>query len=226
MPSDQLVISQDGSHTILSERFGVSYHSKYGALQETETVFIQAGLQSAVDQGLSTIRILEMGFGTGLNALMTLVYPQVAEIEINYSTIEAYPLGSDQYTALNYPTTLNLSAAQHNQFLQMHTADHAQQLTLNEGFTFTKYITDIESFFADQKYDLIYYDAFAPTSQPHLWTEDMMCRLASMCEGGAVLVTYCAKGSFKRALRAAGFSVEGLPGPIGKREMTRATYKG
>ena len=218
-----LILSQDGSHTVLSEKFGVSYHSKYGAIQETQTVFIDAGLKYKEDQGKERISILEMGFGTGLNALMT--YLQVEpDSELDYHTLEAFPLSVEDYTQLNYPEILKLSTEEKRIFHKMHAMDSGQKLNIGDHFAFTKYITKLEDFTTDHSFDIIYYDAFAPSAQEELWTEDMMHKLASFCNPSAVLVTYCAKGSFKRALRAAGFAVEGLSGPIGKREMTRAHF--
>ena len=216
---DKLVISQDGSHTIISDRFGVSYHSKFGSIQETQTVFIDAGLDYIVSRGYREINILEMGFGTGLNALMT--YKSIKGININYHTLEAYPIVEAQYTELNYPTVLSLTENQSADFLRMHQAPSGDKISITENFDFTKHIVRIEDFETDEKFDIIYYDAFAPTSQEELWTPELMAKLYKMCNPGAVLVTYCAKGSFKRALRSAGFTVEALDGPEGKREMTR-----
>ncbi|MFT4536703.1 MAG: tRNA U34 5-methylaminomethyl-2-thiouridine-forming methyltransferase MnmC [Saprospiraceae bacterium] len=216
---DKLVLSQDGSHTIISERFGVSYHSKFGSIQETQTVFIDAGLDYIVSRGYRDINILEMGFGTGLNALMT--YQSIKGIKINYHTLEAYPILEAQYSELNYPTVLSLSETQTKDFLKMHKAPSGAKISLSECFDFTKHIIKIEDFSTFEKFDIIYYDAFAPTSQEELWTPELMAKLYEMCNSGAVLVTYCAKGSFKRALRSAGFTVEALDGPEGKREMTR-----
>lgn len=217
---DDLIVSQDGSHTVFSKEFGVTYHSKYGAIQETQTVFIDAGLKFKA-QRQSQLSILEMGFGTGLNALMTLIQTN-PEHRINYHSIEAYPLNEAQYSQLNYPETLKLNEHLANAFTTMHSIESETAVQLSANFTFTKYIQKIETFTTNHKFDIIYYDAFAPTSQEELWTEEMMAKLFQMCKPGAVLVTYCAKGSFKRALRSAGFSVEALDGPIGKREMTRA----
>ena len=216
---DKLVFSQDGSHTIISDRFGVSYHSKFGSIQETQTVFIDAGLDYIVSRGYRDINILEMGFGTGLNALMT--YQSIKGISINYHTIEAYPIVADQYNNLNYPTVLSLSEEQTKGFLRMHQSESREKVALSENFDFTKHIIKIEDFTTSEKFDIIYYDAFAPTSQEELWTPELMAKLYDMCNPGAVLVTYCAKGSFKRALKSAGFTVEALDGPEGKREMTR-----
>ena len=216
---DKLVFSQDGSHTIISERFGVSYHSKFGSIQETQTVFIDAGLDYIVSRGYREINILEMGFGTGLNALMT--YQSIKGININYHTLEAYPIIEAQYSQLNYPTVLSLTETQTEDFMKMHKAPPGAKIAISEYFDFTKHIVKIEDFTTAEKFDIIYYDAFAPTSQEELWTPELMAKLYDMCNPGAVLVTYCAKGSFKRALRSAGFTVEALDGPEGKREMTR-----
>jgi len=217
---DRLVLSQDGSHTIISERFGVSYHSKFGSIQETQTVFIDAGLDYQVSRGYREINILEMGFGTGLNALMTLT--GIKGIPISYHTIEAYPISEDQYSQLNFAEVLEIDAEYQEQFLTMHKVDSGETTKLNTNFEFTKYIQKIEDFDTDHRFDIIYYDAFAPTSQEELWTPELMAKLYDLCNEDAVLVTYCAKGSFKRALKSAGFVVEALDGPQGKREMTRA----
>jgi len=217
---DRLVLSQDGSHTIISELFGVSYHSKFGSIQETQTVFIDAGLDYQVSRGYREISILEMGFGTGLNALMTLT--GIKGIPIKYHTIEAYPISEEQYTQLNFAQVLDIDSEHQDQFIKMHTAASAETVALNPNFEFTKYIQKIENFDTAHRFDIIYYDAFAPTSQEELWTPELMAKLYNMCNSNAVLVTYCAKGSFKRALKSAGFTVEALDGPEGKREMTRA----
>lgn len=218
---DDLILSQDGSHTVVSQKFGVSYHSKYGAIQETQTVFINAGLKFKEDQGQNSISILEMGFGTGLNALMTMIQSKPTTF-INYTTIEAYPLMEEQYRRLNYPEILDLDTAEKESFLKMHLCDSAKEVDINSNFKFTKHLKKIEDFTTPSKYDIIYYDAFAPSSQEELWTEELMSKLYKLCNPDAVLVTYCAKGSFKRALKTAGFTLEALDGPIGKREMTRA----
>ncbi len=219
---NKLILTEDGSHTIISGRFDVSYHSKFGALQETQTVFIDAGLDYLVSRGYRNIDILEMGFGTGLNVIMT--YIAIKGIQINYTTIEAYPLSKLEYQELNYPTIIPLDEKQTSVFLQMHSVPSDQELHLSDKFTFTKHIVKLEEFDSNKKYDLIYFDAFAPTSQEELWTEEIMKKLYNMCNPNAILVTYCAKGSFKRTLRAAGFKVEALEGPIGKREMTRGKF--
>ena len=225
MPSDKLIVSLDGSHTIESQQFGVTYHSKYGSIQETQTVFLDAGYHYLRSLGRAEVSILEMGFGTGLNALMTYLIAEQDNASVNYHTIEAYPISLATAEQLNYPHVLENEDANPT-LMGMHQAPSGTTKELSHTFRFTKHITLLEDFQTTQKFDLIYYDAFAPTSQEHLWTPEMMQQIASYCAPEAVLVTYCAKGSFKRALRSAGFTVEGIPGPIGKREMTRATYSG
>ncbi len=218
---NQLITSDDGSHTLISDQFGVSYHSTHGALQESITVFLAAGLHYARHNFISEIKVLEMGFGTGLNALLSLLEAEKYRKPIQYSTLEAYPIHIDQANALNYIEILNCSKFQ-NAFINMHTAESNQTIQLSNYFSFTKHITKIENFEYEGKYNVVYYDAFAPTTQPELWDETMMKRIYDLLEDQAVFVSYCAKGSFKRALKAAGFVLEPLPGPPGKREMTRA----
>lgn len=218
---NQLIQSDDGAHTLISSQFGVSYHSTHGALIESITVFLTAGLQFARDRYASPIRILEMGFGTGLNALLTLIESQHYRLPVEYTTLEAYPIDIEEAKKLNYIQILKADRYR-EAFIKMHNINHDEVLPLDKYFTFKKMIQQIQSHQPIKRYDLVYYDAFAPTTQPELWDDSMMARVYSMMSDQSVLVSYCAKGSFKRALRAAGFTVEGLPGPPGKREMTRA----
>ena len=218
---NKIIPSLDGSHTIVSEKFGVSYHSKHGAVQETQTVFIDAGLQHHINLGKKHISILEMGFGTGLNALMTYLHCKEGP-HIDYHTIEAYPISLETAKGLNYAEILKISPLEEQNFIKMHECEPGLEQAIGLYFSFTKHIEEIQQFTSNQKFDIIYYDAFAPSSQAGLWTEEMMQKMYHHTANGGTLVTYCAKGSFKRALRAAGYEVEGLPGPIGKREMTRA----
>ena len=218
---NQLITSDDGSHTLISDQFGVSYHSTHGALQESITVFLAAGLHYARHNFLSDIKILEMGFGTGLNALLTLIEAEKYRRPVHYSTLEAFPISLEQAGTLNYIDLLN--CPQHaERFKTIHAIESDTKLDLTNYFSFTKHITKIEEFAPAGKYNVVYYDAFAPTTQPELWDEAMMKRIYDFLDDEAVFVSYCAKGSFKRALKAAGFIIESLPGPPGKREMTRA----
>lgn len=219
----ELIITEDGSHTLTSSRFpSVSYHSIHGSIQETKTVFIDAGLDFVKNLiPNKEINILEMGFGSGLNALMTAIFAKENQLAINYHTIEAYPISIESLDQLNYAKILNLDKEMASWFETMHSASSKTTVS-NGSISFTKHIIEIESFEIQKEFDVIYYDAFSPTAQPELWTVEMMQKMNHCLKTGGVLTTYCAKGQFKRNLREAGFKVEGLPGPIGKREMTRA----
>jgi len=211
--------TEDGSHSMRSAQFDEAYHSKYGALQESQHVFIEAGLQYLVDKGKTTISIFEMGMGTGLNVLLTLLYAEKHQIKIDYKTVEAFPILD--WSELNYPKLLREKAAVY--FDKIHLLSPMESKVLSPYFTLTKFHQKLEELtFETASFDLIYYDAFAPAAQEELWTEVIFEKLFSAMKPNGVLTTYCAKGSVKRALKAAGFTVEGIPGPPGKREMTRA----
>lgn len=219
MPNS-LFETADGSHSLFSEQYGVSYHSKYGAIQETQHVFINAALRfKAVVQ--KEISILEIGFGTGLNAYMTLLEAAKRDLAIQYTAIEAYPISLQQATALNYATLLNDEASQAH-FLQLHFSDWATNLPITEQFQFIKQQIKFEAIDYENQFDIIYFDAFAPNSQPELWEAEVLGTMYKSLKEEGVLVTYCAKGVVKRTLKAVGFQIEALKGPPGKREMTRA----
>lgn len=213
--------TQDGSHSVLSHQFGVSYHSKYGAVQETRHVFVEAGLfQQALTK--SDLHILDIGFGTGLNAYLTLLEAQKRNLSIRYDAIEKFPIPEEQVKQLNYPDQIQASEEEKNWFESLHQSSWGDWHTITPGFELRKHKLDIQAVDFEDQFDLIYYDAFAPTAQPELWEEPVMERMQRAMVPGGVLVTYCAKGAFKRALKGLGFEVETLQGPPGKREMTRA----
>ncbi|MEM6317165.1 MAG: tRNA (5-methylaminomethyl-2-thiouridine)(34)-methyltransferase MnmD [Bacteroidota bacterium] len=218
--SNELFETQDGSHSLFSEAHGVSYHSKYGAVQETQHVFINAALRfKALLQ--SDLHILDIGFGTGLNAYMTLLEAQKRNLTIHYTAIEAYPISLELATTLNYSEVLNQLELQ-PLFLQMHTSEWSQPLALTENFNFQKEKIYFEQLDFSNQFDIIYFDAFSPNSQPELWEADLMESMYRALKTDGVLVTYCAKGVVKRTMKAVGFEIEALKGPPGKREMTRA----
>lgn len=216
----QIISTQDGSHSIFSEQFGVAYHSKYGAVQETEHVFIKGALQDKI-KTQQEISILDIGFGTGLNALMTYLSASKQVAKIQYAAIEAYPLSLEQALQLNYAEVLNLSETQQQFFQRMHETAWNEAIVLSESFTFTKYLQRFEDINFKSQFDIIYFDAFAPNAQPELWEADLLSKMYVALKDKGILTTYCAKGVFKRTLKKVGFTVEALPGPPGKREMTR-----
>jgi tRNA U34 5-methylaminomethyl-2-thiouridine-forming methyltransferase MnmC len=215
-----IVTSQDGSHTVFSEQFGFTYHSKFGAITESAHIFITAGLRY---RALMTkqIDILETGFGTGLNAFLTLLEAEKRNLTVHYIGLETFPIPDRAAEQLNYTDFLNCPDRKPD-FMALHQCDWSRAHQITPYFCFQKLPAAIETFEAIEKFDLIYFDAFAPQAQPELWTVDVMERMYHALRPEGVLVTYCAKGEFKRNLKKAGFEVEALSGPPGKREMTRA----
>lgn len=215
-----LQITNDGSHTLFSAQYGVTYHSHFGAITESAHVFIAAGLRfKAVVQ--RDIRILEAGFGTGLNAFMTWLEAERRNLQVSYTGLEINPLSAEDAADLNYPLLLN-APDRATDFHLLHRCEWEKAHPLSEHFVFEKRRTPIEQFEQKDAFNLIYFDAFAPQAQPELWTDEVFARLFNSLRPEGALVTYCAQGEFKRSLKRAGFVVERLQGPPGKREMTRA----
>ena len=210
--------TSDGSQTIYSDKFNETYHSVNGAITESNHVFIRNGLHLVEKPN---INILEIGFGTGLNALLTLDYSIERNRSVFYRSIELYPLEKETYSRLSYYK--NVSYATHEQFLKLHECPWNQDFGITDLFTLHKANIDIlVAQFVSAGYDLIYFDAFSPNQQPELWSLDIFRKVFDASNQGAVLTTYCAKGAVRRNLKEAGFMVERLPGPPGKREMLRA----
>lgn len=219
MTEKGIYLTEDGSHSIYSKQFGESYHSRHGALQESQHVFIEAGYQAK--KALPQINVLEMGFGTGLNAFLTYLRAFRQQIPTYYLGIEAYPIAEEEAMQFNYATLLE-AGNQSDVFHQMHQCNWKEERLMAPQFTFEKRNIKIEALSIEPIFDVIYYDAFAPSAQPELWEPPILEKMYNNLRSGGTLVTYCAKGVFKRHLKAIGFKVEALPGPPGKREMTRA----
>lgn len=218
----KIVRTADGSHTLQIPEWQEQYHSMHGALQESEHVFINQGL--AICTG-NPVRILEMGFGTGLNALLTCLDALKRGLAVEYTALEAFPLQDAEWQKLNYPSLLDHPKAQ-SVMEAIHTTPWGSFHSVNETFKFRKVEVDFRDFRAQAAFDLIYFDAFGARVQPELWTDPMFVRMYEAAAPGGILVTYAAKGSVRRAMEAAGFKVERLPGPPGKREMLRARRPG
>jgi tRNA U34 5-methylaminomethyl-2-thiouridine-forming methyltransferase MnmC len=206
----------DGSLTVLDTRTGSTYHSRHGARAESMHVFIQNGLNRRLEQRPRQLRILEMGLGTGLNVLLTSIAVADTEVAIDYHALEAFPLPERVWQAI-----VAYETAHQGMFRAIHEAPWDEAAAIGR-LSLTKHHLPLERFTDSKTFDLIYYDAFEPATQPELWTEDVFHRLYALTSAGGVLVTYCAKGSVRRAMQAAGFVVERLPGPPFKREMLRA----
>ena len=216
----RIVKTADGSDTIAIDDLSVSYHSKHGALQESTHVFIDAGLKYYHSQypECGTIKIFEMGLGTGLNFLLSNDYASKSKVKIDYTAIEKYPLSDNEIKDLNYAELLNEAEL----FDILHSMEWGKYIQATDGVRLHKVKGDLEGFGSDELYDVIYYDAFAPNAQPELWTVDVFKKLYGMMTDNAILVTYCSKSDVRRAMISAGFEVEKLQGPPGKREMLRA----
>ena len=219
------VITKDGSHTISVPDMNVTYHSVHGAIQESEHVFIKAGiLDSGIFDYTGVHQVLEIGFGTGLNALLTLIEADKHKNRIYYTAIEPFPLDESIIMQLNYCEQLNLPHYQ-RLFEKMHQCDWEEMYEITEHFRLTKHKTSLQEFSTGESFSLIYFDAFAPNAQPELWTETVFEKLYNLLLPEGILVTYCSKGTVQRAMKAAGFTIEKIPGPPGKREMIRAVKR-
>lgn len=206
--------TEDGSPTLWSDRFGETYHSTHGAVTESLHVFIEAGFNQTV---ANPLYIFEMGFGTGLNALLTYKFASPRNTTVKYHAVEIYPVPVDMASNIRVEDGLN------DAFLKMHKAEWNEPIAISPEFELLKINKSLLDWEPKDMYHLIFYDAFSPESQPELWTADVFKKIYNMLHPGGILTTYCAKGYVRRNMIAAGFKVERLPGPPGKREILRAT---
>jgi tRNA U34 5-methylaminomethyl-2-thiouridine-forming methyltransferase MnmC len=221
----KIIITDDGSTTIHLPEWDEQYHSKFGAIQEARHVFIQMGLFKVLErEAISEVSILEIGFGTGLNALVTWQEAKKKQVLIEYTGVEAYPVSSEEVEHLNFPRMLEEPEAA-SVFEKMHNTPWETPQVISNFFNITKQQKYFQAIDDVNKYDLIYFDAFGAGIQPDLWTEEIFGKMYLAIRDNGVLVTYAAKGSVRRAMLQVGFKVERLPGPPGKREMLRATKK-
>lgn len=218
----KIIKTDDGSVTIHLPEWDEQYHSKHGAVQEARHVFLKMGLYYFQEkENREKIAILEIGFGTGLNAFLTLIEAEKLDLKIHYTGVEAYPVSSEEIKQLNYPEAAN-SESYASEFQKMHEVSWEKETAISSHFDLTKKEMKFEEITAEVNFDLIYFDAFGARVQPDLWTEDIFHIMFKALRQNGVLVTYAAKGSVRRAMISCGFLVEKLPGPPGKREMLRA----
>jgi len=230
----KIITTTDGSKTIHIEDWNEQYHSKHGAIQEANHVFIKNGLhflchfeqchlersRKVVSESVENLSILEIGFGTGLNAFITLLEAEKLKVNIDYVGVEAYPISSEEVSALNYAELILEKDS--GVFKKLHEVQWEAPNQITSKFRITKrkqFFKDIKDI---EKYNLIYFDAFGARVQPELWTEDIFKIMYNALKPNGILVTYSAKGSVRRAMQSVGFTVERLEGPPGKREMLRA----
>lgn len=213
----QLQVTADGSHTLFVPSLDEHYHSVNGAIQESRHVFIEAGWKQVCKE---LVQLLEIGFGTGLNAFLTLLEAEASGKKVTYYTVERYPLEEELTGLLNYPDVL--APGRDSWFRALHLAPWDTPVPVTPCFTLHKIAGDSNACPLPSGLDLIYFDAFAPDKQPGIWNPEIFARLYRHTAAGGILTTYCAKGAVRRMMQAAGYVVERIPGPAGKREMLRA----
>lgn len=212
-----IIHTADGSHSLINKELNESYHSINGAINESFHVFIQEGLKHHYKKSL---KVLEIGFGTGLNAFLTLIEAEENHLDIQYTSIEYYPISAETVNLLNYNKLL--PAEHKNAFKQLHVSAWNKPVHISPYFQLIKLKKDFSYLMLEEQYDLIYFDAFSPDKQPEMWTEERFQMLYAHANKDAILTTYSAKGEVRRRLQAVGFTVERIPGPKGKREILRA----
>lgn len=219
---DQLnfVLTSDGSKTLFNAKVGENYHSKHGALQESKHVFLEAGLKYFLKDGEKKASVLEVGFGTGLNFLVSADYTINHQIELEYTGIEAYPLKPEIITATGYDEYV--SAKLWANFTQNYTSALRDQVIIDDNCKLDIANIELLQFHTEQKYDVIYFDAFAAIHQPEMWNDHSISHVCKFLRQGGVFVTYAITGNLKRTMKSLGFSIEKAPGAPGKREMLRA----
>lgn len=219
----EIITTADGSKTIHLPELDEQYHSKHGAVNEAKHVFIKNGLQHVLSKNnLGTVSILEIGFGTGLNAFITFLEAEQNNFSVDYVGVEAYPVSIKEAMIMKYPEAL-LVKDRESDFERMHQSMWEQSVKITSNFNLTKRKLFFIDIMDQNQYDLIYFDAFGARVQPELWTSEIFKKMYNALRVKGVLVTYAAKGSVRRAMLEVGFEVERLPGPPGKREMLRAT---
>ena len=217
----KIIKTSDGSHTIYNSELNETYHSLHGSINESNTIYIQNGLEYYLKKkSRKKINILEVGFGTGLNFLLTNIFFERRKENIFYHTIEPYPLPNEVIEKLNYVS--EVGEQYKDIFSLSHNLENDKKNYISESLEFLKSETSLENTILTDKYDIIFYDAFAPSKQPSMWKRINLEKIFSHMKNGSVLVTYCSSGQFKRDLKSIGFKVDVLPGPKGKKEMVRA----
>jgi len=212
-----LKITEDGSHTMFVKGLDEPYHSTHGALQESMHVFIKQGLLTVKQP---SVRILELGFGTGLNALLTLSQSISHKLDIHYHAVEKYTLKEHEYKLLNYEKFVDHLPK--GTLHRIHSCPWGETVQISDRFTLHKEEADFRSMKLSPNINLVYFDAFSPDKQPELWTSNVFDSISQVTDTGAILVTYSSKGNVRRALNSCGFDVNKVAGPPGKREMVRA----
>jgi len=216
-PMPGIIVTSDGSHTIYLPEINEHYHSVHGAVQESEHIFLKAGFDTCK---ADPVNIFEVGFGTGLNALLTAARSLEGSREVFYTAVEKYPLDDEVMKLLNHRHYTGANGTQLADAIRM--ASWGKMTSICKNFNLLKKKADLLTEALEGSFDLIYFDAFGPDKQPDMWSREIFEKIAAVTSSGGILVTYSCKGEVKRILRAVGFIPEMLPGPPGKRHMMRA----
>ena len=218
----KIIKTADGSTTIYLKDWDEHYHSKHGAIQEAYHVFLKMGLEPAIEKFGKELRLMEIGFGTGLNAYITLLEALLLGLDLRYTGVEAYPVAPEEWKSLNYTQSLEVTDTLARLFERIHEGAWESEQEITPEFRLLKRKQLFHDISDTQAFELIYFDAFGARVQPELWGEEIFQKMHDALVSGGILVTYAAKGSVRRAMQKVGFTVEKLPGPPGKREMMRA----
>lgn len=213
----QLTLTSDGSHTLYVPEIDEHYHSVNGAVQESRHIFIDAGLHECKK---NEINVFEVGFGTGLNAFLVMLEAERLQKKIYFTTVELYPVDLQNIKKLNYPDQISVGKTE--DFRKLHSAEWNKKIEISPYFYLKKICGDFTKLTLESNFDVVFFDAFSPEKQAEMWTENIFATIYEKCNENAVLTTYCAKGAVRRAMQKAGFTVERIPGPPGKREILRS----
>jgi tRNA U34 5-methylaminomethyl-2-thiouridine-forming methyltransferase MnmC len=215
----KIITTEDGSQSLYDDQLNETYHSTKGARGESVYVFLKQGLDFYSERfGRHDLRVLEIGFGTGLNAWLTKNRADDRKLHISYRTLEPFPVQKDIWS--------NLELGQDEVFYALHNAKWNSEISFGDYFHFLKMQQPLQKFESEEKFHVIFFDAFAPSKQPDIWEIENLRKCYDLLEPGGILTTYCAQGQFKRNLAAVGFEVQVLPGAMGKKEMVRGSKEG
>lgn len=214
----KIITTNDGSHSILVPELNEQYHSIHGAIKEAEHVFLKMGLDECLPHNRASLRVFEVGFGTGLNALLSVKWSQTKQQSVEYTSIEKHPVSKEEFQQLNYGNMVD----EVDLYTKITNANWTEFIEISTKFKLRKLELDLVKDPLPKAFDIVFFDAFAPNKQPELWDTSVFEKVYSIMNKNGLLVTYCCQGQAKRNMISAGFLVEKVPGPPGKREMLRA----
>lgn len=217
MDNLEIMATADGSYTLYNKEMDETYHSRNGAWSESQYVYIEMGIQ---DLPFNEVKVLEIGFGTGTNAILTYLYSNKFHFKVEYTTLEPFPLQWDLIKRMQFDN--KLSSRDWSVFREMHQLEFEDKSQFGAYFHFNKYKQKIEDYESKETFDIIYLDAFAPSKQEDIWSLSNIKKMHDLLLPNGKLVSYCAQGQFKRNLKEVGFRIENPPGPHHKKEMTVA----